>query len=86
MRKTVLTTTLLFGSLVLLGGCASRGDVEALRSEIAGVRATAQAADEKATRALAAAEEAKADAAAAREEAAAASEKADRIFRAGLRK
>ncbi|HFD15887.1 MAG TPA: hypothetical protein ENJ38_06240 [Rhodospirillales bacterium] len=85
-RTKLYSLVLAGGALLALGGCASRTDIEALRSEIAGVRATAQAADEKATQALAKADQAAADAAAAKQEAAMASEKADRIFRAGLRK
>ncbi len=85
-RSKLYSLALAGGALLALGGCVSQTDVEALRAEIAGVRATAEAADDKATRALATAEQAAADAAAAKQEAAMASEKADRIFRAGLRK
>ncbi len=74
------------GGVALLAACASPQDIEALRSEIASVRALAEGADRKASEALAAAQQAQEDAAAARAEAQAASEKADRIFRAGLRK
>lgn len=74
------------GPLLVLAGCATNGDVDALRQEIAGVRATAEAADQKATAAQAAAEKAAADAARAAQDAQIAGEKADRIFRQGLRK
>ena len=76
-------------SLLTLGACSSGGGQDpndALRSEIASTRAIAEEADRKATAALAAAEAAASDAASAATEARTASEKADRIFRAGLRK
>ena len=69
-----------------LGGCASRGDVELLRNEVASLRTAQQATDAKATNALATAQKAAADAAQAEASANAASQKADQIFRAGLRK
>jgi outer membrane murein-binding lipoprotein Lpp len=65
--------------LALLAGCTSNQDIEQLRQEIASVRATAQSADQKATNAQATAQQAL-------EEARLANEKADRIFREGLRK
>ena len=72
--------------LLALGGCATKGDIEQLRSEIAGLRSSIDSIDAKATRAEADAQRAAADAAAAEASAAAASQKADQIFRAGLRK
>ncbi|MDX6752132.1 Lpp/OprI family alanine-zipper lipoprotein [Geminicoccaceae bacterium 1502E] len=84
MKKFV--TLAVAGPLLLLAGCATKGDVDALRQEIAGVRATAQAADQKATAAQATSEKAAADAARASQDAQMAGEKADRIFRQGLRK
>jgi outer membrane murein-binding lipoprotein Lpp len=79
--KSLKSAGLVAGSLMLLGlaGCATKGDIEALRSEIAGVRATAEAAEAKATQAAA-------EASQAAEDARLASEKADRVFQAGLRK
>lgn len=65
--------------LALLGGCATKGDVEALHQEIAGLRAALASVDAKASRA-------EADAAKAAAGADLASEKADRIYREGLRK
>jgi uncharacterized lipoprotein NlpE involved in copper resistance len=84
MRK--LWTLAVIAPLALVAGCATRGDVDSLRQEIAGVRATAEAADQKATAAQAAAEKAAADASNAAQQAQMASDKADRIFRQGLRK
>ncbi|MCS6778498.1 MAG: Lpp/OprI family alanine-zipper lipoprotein [Geminicoccaceae bacterium] len=72
--------------LVLLGGCATKGDIETLRQEIAGVRAIAQSAEQKAAAAEANSRQAAADAQRAAQDAQIAGEKADRIFRAGLRK
>ena len=72
--------------LLALGGCATKGDIELLRSEIAGLRSSIELVDAKATRAEAASQQAAADAAAAEASANAASQKADQIFRAGLRK
>jgi outer membrane murein-binding lipoprotein Lpp len=85
-RARVLAPAAVVLALVGLAGCASNGDVEALRSEIAGVRAIAQSADQKATMAAADAQKAAADAAQAAEDARIAGEKSDRIFREGLRK
>lgn len=65
--------------LLALAGCASNSDVEQLRTEIASVRSIAQGADQKATNAQATAQQAL-------QEARLANEKADRIFRQGLRK
>ncbi|MFZ1426740.1 MAG: alanine-zipper protein [Geminicoccaceae bacterium] len=73
-------------ALLALGGCASRGSVESLREEVASLRTAQQATDAKATNALATAQKAAADAAQAEASADAASQKADQIFRAGLRK
>jgi outer membrane murein-binding lipoprotein Lpp len=84
MKRSLLLAAAM--PLLIMGGCASRGDVDTLRQEIAAVRAVAETADQKATAAQAAAERAAADSARAAEEASLASEKADRIFRSGLRK
>ena len=73
-------------TLLMLGGCATKGDVEELRSEIAGLRSSIEAVEAKAARAESAAQQAATDAAAAEASASAASQKADQIFRAGLRK
>lgn len=72
--------------LFAVAGCATRGSVDLLRQEIAGVRQTANAADQKATEALSTAQKAEADASKAQQDAQMAGEKADRIFREGLRK
>lgn len=77
MKKFV--TLAVAAPLFVLAGCATRGDIDELRSEIAGVRQIAQSADQKATAAQASAAQAAADARLA-------SDKADRIFRSGLRK
>lgn len=84
MRKIVLAAAL--APLAVLGGCATKGDIEQLRQEIAGVRAVAQSAEQKAAAAEAASRQAAADAQRAAQDAATAGEKADRIFRQGLRK
>lgn len=84
MRKLVLATAV--APLVLVGGCATKGDIEQLRQEIAGVRAIAQSAEQKAAAAEANSRQAAADAQKAAQDAAIAGEKADRVFRAGLRK
>jgi outer membrane murein-binding lipoprotein Lpp len=73
-------------SLLALGGCATKGDIESLRTEIAGLRSSIESVDAKATRAEAASQRAAADAARAAADARVASDKADRIFREGLRK
>lgn len=73
-------------ALLALGGCATRGDVEELRNEIAGLRSSLESVDAKATRAAADAQQASATAAQAEATANAASQKSDQIFRAGLRK
>src|SRR3954453_10403708 len=73
-------------ALLALGGCATKGDIESLRSEIAGLRSSIESVDAKATRADANSQRAAADAAQAEAAANAASQKSDQIFRAGLRK
>jgi hypothetical protein len=73
-------------ALLGLAGCATKGDIDSLRSEIAGARAAAESADRKATEALAVSQRAAASAEQAAEDARIAGEKADRIFREGLRK
>jgi outer membrane murein-binding lipoprotein Lpp len=73
-------------SLLALGGCATKGDIESLRTEITGLRSSIESVDAKATRAEADAQRAAADAAQAEVSANAAGSKADQIFRAGLRK
>ena len=74
------------GTLLVLGGCTNKAEIESLRSEIASVRAIAEGADQKATAAQAEAQRASAEAEQATQEAQTASEKADRIFRTNLRK
>lgn len=86
MTKRVLMLAATGVMLLTLSACATRGDVDELRSEIASVRAIAQAADQKATAAQAEAQAASAAADIAAADAAEASRKADEIFRAGLRK
>jgi len=76
----------LAGSVLALGACTPNEEIEALRSEIAAVRQTAESADQKATTALSEAQAASAKADQAMQEAETASEKADRIFREDLRK
>ena len=76
----------LAGSMLLLAGCSNNSEIDALRSEIASVRAIAEGADQKATAAQAEAAAASAAAEQAAADANVASEKADRIFRANLRK
>ncbi len=46
MRKLFASAAVL--PLLVLGGCATKGDIETLRQEIAGVRAIAQSAEQKA--------------------------------------
>ncbi len=48
--------------LALAAGCATNGDIDSVRQEIASVRATAEAADQKAAAAQATAEKAATDA------------------------
>jgi hypothetical protein len=67
-------------------GCASNGDMGALRQEVADARATAEEAKRAAEAAAADAAAARASAEAASAEARAASEKADRIFQRSLHK
>ena len=88
MPKTYSTFAIiaLTGSVLVLGGCSNKGEIDALRSEIASVRAIAEGADAKATAAQSEAAAASAAAAQAADDAKVASEKADRIFRANLRK
>ena len=50
-------------ALLALGGCATKGDVDQLRSDIAGLRSRLEAADAAATRAEASAQQAAAAAA-----------------------
>lgn len=73
-------------AVLTLSACGHDGQHEALRAEIAAVRAIAEEADAKATLAQADASQASADAAQAAADAQLAGEKADRIFREGLRK
>ncbi|MFO1037231.1 MAG: Lpp/OprI family alanine-zipper lipoprotein [Geminicoccaceae bacterium] len=86
MKIRFIAPVLLAGAVLALGGCATKGDIEQLQSEIAGLRASLASVDAKATRAEQASQQAAADAARAAQEAQLASEKADRIFRTGLRK
>lgn len=84
--KSTSLVVLAIGSSVLLSACQHGGEHEAMRAEIAAVRAIADGADQKATAAQAEAQQAAAAADQAAQEAQTASEKADRIFRANLRK
>jgi outer membrane lipoprotein-sorting protein len=77
MKK--LAAVALVAPLLAVAGCTSSGEIESLRQEIAAVRSIAQAADQKATNAQATAQQALT-------QANLANEKADRIFREGLRK
>jgi outer membrane murein-binding lipoprotein Lpp len=86
MRTLKLLAPFSAVALLALAGCATKGDIESLRSEIQGVRAVAESADQKASQASADAAKASADAAKAAQDAQMASEKSDRIFRQGLRK
>ena len=72
--------------LLALGGCATKGDIERCGPRSPACAPRSNSIDAKATRAEADAQRAAADAAAAEASAAAASQKADQIFRAGLRK
>ena len=75
-----LVSLALAAPLFAVAACASNdADMEQMRQEIASVRATAQAADQKASNAQATAQQAL-------EEARLANEKADRMFSSGLRK
>lgn len=86
MKKLYSLAPVAAVAVLALGGCASKGDIESLRTEVSGLRSSIESIDAKATRAEAAAQKAAADAAAANASASAASQKADQIFRAGLRK
>ena len=88
MKKiySLAPVALLALSALALGGCASKGDIETVRSEIAGLRSSIESVDAKSTRAEAAAQQAAADSARAAADARTAGDKADRIFREGLRK
>ena len=79
MKKLVALAAV--APLLAVAGCASKNDSEisSLRQEIASVRQIAQGADQKATQAQATAQQAL-------DEARQANEKADRMFRSGLRK
>jgi hypothetical protein len=72
--------------LAAAGGCATRGDVEALRAEAAGLRSAIGTADARASRAEEDAQRAAAAVRAAEEDARATGAGADRAFREGLRK
>ena len=85
MTRTTSAATIAV-ALLGLAGCATKGDVDSLRQEIAGVRAVAESADQKATAAQAQAQKAAGDASQAAADARTASEKSDRIFRQNLRK
>ena len=77
MKKLVALAAVV--PLLAVAGCASNQGTDSMRQEIASVRSLAQQADSKADRAQATAQQAL-------EEARLANEKADRIFRQGLRK
>jgi outer membrane murein-binding lipoprotein Lpp len=72
--------------LVLLAGCATQKDIDALRSEVMKSQEMARAAEQSAAEAAAQARKAAEEAARAADEATAASKKADSIFRESLRK
>lgn len=84
--KSTSLMMLAIGSTALLGACQHGDQHEALSAEIAAVRAIAEGADQKASAAQAEAQQAASAADQAAQEAQTASEKADRIFRANLRK
>ena len=84
MKSTMAILAL--GSTALLGACQHPEQHDALRAELAAVRAIAEGADQKAAAAQAEAQQAASAADQAAAEAQTASEKADRIFRANLRK
>lgn len=88
MRKlySLAPAAVIGASMLALGACATKGDVETIRSEIAGLRSSIESVDAKATRAEAASQQAAADSARAAADARTAGDKADRIFREGLRK
>lgn len=80
-------------AVLILGGCASNEDLNALKAEVEASRTSAAESQRAAAAAAAAAqaaaaraEAAEAEARAAREEAAAASERAERVFRSSLNK
>jgi hypothetical protein len=73
MRKSLAVSAL---SLLALGACASKGDVEAVRSEIAGLRSSLDSIDAKASRAETESQRAAADSARAAADARVAGEKA----------
>src|SRR3954453_22785260 len=52
-KLLALAPTVATVSLLSLGGCASRGDVDQLRSDIAGLRSSVEAADARAAQAQA---------------------------------
>lgn len=86
MNKRFLMMSAAAGMLLALSACATRGDIDELRAEIASVRAIAESADQRASAAQAEAQAASAAADRAAADSAEASRKADEIFRAGLRK
>ena len=71
-------------TLLAIGGCASRGDVDQLRSEVAGLRSSVAAADARAAAAEAEAQRAAAAAQAASDRRSRAA--ADQTYRQSLRK
>ena len=87
MRKIVAAGTDAAALAALaLGGCATKGDMDSLHQEIAGLRSSLDSIDAKATRAEADASKAAQQAQMAAQNAQTASDKADRIYREGLRK
>jgi outer membrane murein-binding lipoprotein Lpp len=87
MRKIVAAGSALVAlSALSLGGCATKSDIDSLHQEIAGLRSSIESIDAKASRAQADAAKAASDAQMAAQNAQTASDKADRIYREGLRK
>jgi thiamine biosynthesis lipoprotein ApbE len=78
--------TIVAAPMVLLAGCATQEDLNALRSEVAKSQEMARAAEQRAVEAESAARKSAQEAARAADEAAAAGDKADSIFRESLRK
>jgi uncharacterized lipoprotein NlpE involved in copper resistance len=71
---------------VVLAGCATQADLDALRDEVMKIQEMAQSAEQSAAASAAEARRAADEAKRAADEAKAASEKADRIYQESLRK
>lgn len=85
LTRTLTATFALMG-LVLVAGCATRAEVNELRSDIDKLRGEMANTQQMATAASQSAAQATAQAMAAAQSAAAAAEKADRVYRESLRK